>query len=63
MITISNKYIKHTHILEIKFKELLKCSYLDLIAVQTAKLTNISRNTINRYSNKYRDRIVLSSQQ
>ena len=58
MKTIKNKYIKHAHISEQKFKEILKCFCADLTAVQTATLTNINRNTINRYYNKFRERIV-----
>ena len=57
MKTIKNKYIKQAHISEQKFKEILKCFCADLTAVQTAILTNVNRNTINRYYNKFRERI------
>ena len=53
-----NKYIKNAHISEQKFKEILKCFCIDLTAVQTAEITKINRNTINRYYNKFRERIV-----
>jgi transposase-like protein len=58
MNTRENKYIKHAHISERKFKEILKCFCVDLTAMQTAQLTGINRNTINRYYQKFRQRIV-----
>ena len=58
MKTVKNKYIKHAHISERKFKEILKCFCIDLTAVQTSELLNINRNTINKYYNKFRKRIV-----
>jgi len=58
MKTIKNRYIKHAHISERKFKELLKCFCADLTAVQTSQLLNINRNTVNKYYNKFRERIV-----
>ncbi len=36
----------------------LKCFCIDLPTVQTAEITKINRNTINRYYNKFRERIV-----
>jgi transposase-like protein len=53
-----NKYIKNARISERKFKEILKYFCVDLTAVQTSKITGINRNTINRYYNKFRERIV-----
>jgi len=58
MRTIKNRYIKHAHISERKFKELLKCFCTDLTAVQTSQLLNINRNTVNKYYNKFRERIA-----
>ena len=58
MRTIKNKYIKHAHIPERKFKEILKCFSIDLTATQTSNLTSINRNTINKYYTKFRERIV-----
>ena len=53
-----NRYIKNAHISERKFKEILRCFCLDLTAKQTSEMTNLNRNTINRYFNKFRERIV-----
>jgi len=53
-----NRYIKNAHISERKFKEILKCFCSDLTAKQTSEITKINRNTINRYFNKFRERIV-----
>ncbi len=53
-----NRYIKKAHISERKFKEILRCFCLDLTAKQTSEITKINRNTINRYFNKFRERIV-----
>ena len=53
-----NRYIKKAHISERKFKEILRCFCLDLTAKQTSVITRINRNTINRYFNKFRERIA-----
>ncbi len=41
MNTVKNKYIKHAHISERKFKEILKCFCIDLTATQTSNLIGI----------------------
>jgi len=43
-----NKYIKLAKISEAKFREILKCFVIDLMATDTAEMTNVSRNTVNR---------------
>lgn len=53
-----NRYLKHTHISEIKFKQILKCFSQDFTASQTFLLTKISRNTINGLFAKFRLRIL-----
>lgn len=53
-----NKYIKTAHISEPKFRQLLKCFSQDLSATQTAAITNLNRNTINRYFTLFRQRMV-----
>ncbi len=58
MNTVKNKYIKHAHISERKFKEILKCFCIDLTVTQTSNLIGINRNTINKYYSKFRVRIV-----
>lgn len=53
-----NKYLKHTHISEVKFKQILKCFSQDFTASQTSLLTNVSRNTVNGLFAKFRLRIL-----
>ena len=49
-----NRYVKHAHISERKFKEILKLFSADLTAQDVSKLSNISRNTINKFFKKFR---------
>ena len=58
MRAIKNKYIKHAHISEQKFKEILRCFSIDLTATQTSNLTGLNRNTVNKYYTKFRERVV-----
>ena len=58
-----NKYVKRAHISERKFKEIIKGFSLDLTAEDRAQLSNISRNTINKFYKKIRERIVSLSQE
>ena len=53
-----NKYVYHSHISEKKFREIIKCFALDITADRIANLTNINRNTINKYLMKIRERIA-----
>ena len=53
-----NKYVYRSHISEKKFREIIKCFVLDITADRVAKLTNINRNTINRYLMKADSRIM-----
>ena len=55
---MQNKYLKHTHISEAKFKQILKCFSQDFTASQTSLLTNVSRNSINGLFAKFRLRIL-----
>ena len=57
---MQNKYIKHSHISEKKFREILKYFCLDETANKTAIYTNISRNTINKIYDKIRQKIFLA---
>ncbi len=54
---MKNKYIKHTHISEIKFRQLLKLFCADLTATQISELLKINRNTVNRILQLLRERI------
>jgi len=53
-----NKYVKNGKISEAKFRLVVKLFVLDLTATQTAKLTNLNRNTINRLYSAIRYRIA-----
>jgi transposase len=53
-----NRYIKNSHILERKFREILKGFCLDLTAQNTALLTGISRRTVNKLFLKFRYRLA-----
>lgn len=53
-----NKYVKHSHISEKKFRQLVKLFSLDLDGVQIAALTHLNRNTVNRYLKAIRIRIA-----
>lgn len=54
---MKNKYIKHTHISERKFKKMIKLFSLDLEAKQISNLTNISENSICKILTKIRKRL------
>ena|GEM_PF-5113026 len=43
-----SKYIKHTHISEGKFREILRLFCADLTSTQIAEVAKVKRNTINR---------------
>jgi transposase len=53
-----NRYIKKSHISEVKFKEILRLFAADLTAQDTAILAGISRNSINKLFMKIRVRLV-----
>jgi len=53
-----NKYINRSRVSEAKFRELVKYFSLDLDAQQIAILTNLNRNTVNRYLKLIRKRIA-----
>ena len=55
---VKNKYVKVAHISEVKFREILKYFCLDLTATQTAKMSNINLNTINKYFKKIREKVA-----
>jgi transposase len=54
---MKNKYIIRSRISEAKFREILKCFVLDINATQTAKITKVNRNTINKIFDSIRQRI------
>jgi len=57
-MTITNKYKKRSRISEAKFRQLLKLFALDIDATNIAEITDLNRNTVNRYLRLIRERIV-----
>jgi len=53
-----NKYVNRSKISEAKFRQLVKLFCLDLDANQMAELSNLNRNTVNRYLRGIRQRIA-----
>lgn len=58
-MTNKNRYKKLAHISEQKFRQLLRYFALDIEATKISKLTNLNRNTVNRYLKLFRERITL----
>ncbi len=54
---MKKRYIKHAHISEDQFRQLLKLICADLTAVQISKLMKIERKTVNRILQLLRGRI------
>ncbi len=55
---MKNKYVYRSRISEAKFREVVKLFSLDLEADRTAKITGLSRNTINKYYKAFRERVA-----
>ena len=55
---MKNKYVKGAHISERKFQQIVRLFSTDLDASQIAELTNLNRNTVNRYLKKIRRCLV-----
>jgi len=55
---MKNKYVYRSRISEKKFREIVKLFSVDLEADQTAAISGLSRNTINKYYKAFRERIV-----
>ena len=54
---MKNEYIKHTHISEMGFRQILKLFCVDLTETQIFELMKINRNTVNRILQLLRKRI------
>ena len=52
-----NKYIKRTKLSNYKIKQIIRHFVVDLTAIQTSKLLDINRNSVNRIFNLIRDKI------
>ena len=57
-MTMQNKYVNRSRISEKKFREIVRYFAMDLEATKIAELTGISRQSINKYLNAMRLRIV-----
>ena len=55
---VKNKYVKHAHISEAKFRQIILLFSEDLSATQISHLTHLSRQTINKYLTAIRLRIL-----
>ena len=55
---MKNKYARRSHISEKKFRKLLQCFAKDFDSYSTAEISGVSRQTVQRYFNKLRKRIV-----
>ena len=58
---MKNKYIKRSHISEKKFREIIKYFCMDFTASDVAKLSCISRVTINKIFDGIREKIFHQS--
>ena len=59
-MVLKNKAVKRSNITEAKFRQLIKLFAHDLDAQTIASLSNLNRNTVNRYLNLTRRRIAAS---
>ena len=57
-MTVKNKYVKHAHISEAKFRQIILLFSENLSATQISHLTHLSRQTINKYLTAIRIRIL-----
>ncbi|MDR2778252.1 MAG: IS1595 family transposase, partial [Rickettsiales bacterium] len=53
--------MKYSHLKGLKIREIIRCFCLDLTSTKTSILTNINRNTINRYFSLLREAIFKNS--
>jgi transposase len=49
VMTVKNKYVNRSKISEKKFREIIRLFALDLDASQIANISDLNRNTVNRY--------------
>lgn len=53
--------LKYSKLSDYKIKKILKCFCEDLPATKTAKILNLNRNTIDRFYNLFREKILIAS--
>jgi len=56
--TMKNRYARRAHVSERQIRALVRCFAADLTALQTAQLSGLNRNTVNRLYRGLRERIV-----
>src|SRR5690625_5738372 len=56
---MTNRYVNRAKLDEMKFRELTRFFALDLTAIQVAELTNLNRNTVNRYLTEMRKKFLI----
>lgn len=57
---MKNRYSRRSRISEAKIREIVRCFAADLTALQTAELSGVNRNTINRLYLGLRERIFIA---
>ena len=57
---MKNIYCYRSRISERKIRDIVRCFSADLTALQTAELTDLNRNTINRFYLAFRERIFIA---
>jgi hypothetical protein len=57
-MSVKNKYVKHTHVSEAKFRQIILLFSEDLSATQISHLTKISRPAVNKYLTAVRLRVL-----
>ena len=55
---MENKYVNRSKISEAKFRQLVKHFAIDLTATDSAELCSLNRNTVNRFYNAFRERLM-----
>ncbi len=56
---MKNKYCRRSHISEAKFRKILQCFANDFDSYSTAKITCVSRRSIQKYFEKLRKKIIV----
>ncbi|OQB71625.1 MAG: hypothetical protein BWX92_03750 [Deltaproteobacteria bacterium ADurb.Bin135] len=53
-----NRYAYRTHLSEYKLKQIIKCFALDLDAQKTSQMTDVNKNTVNRFFMLFHEKIA-----
>ena len=60
---MKNRYSFRSRLSEAKIREIVRCFSADLTALQTAELSGVNRNTINRIYLGLRQRILVACEE